>query len=139
MDGLAAAILAAGSALNAQSQRIRVAAENLANAESTGNSPGAAPYTRKVVTFESELDEATGASLVAAGSTELDTSPYRIENIPGHPAADGNGNVKLPNVNMLVEMADIREGTRSYDANVQVIKQARSLVNMTIDLLKASS
>jgi flagellar basal-body rod protein FlgC len=68
----------------------------------------------------------------------LDTSPYRIEKIPGHPAADKNGNVKLPNVNMLIELADIREGTRSYDASVQVVKQARDLVTMTLDLLKAS-
>ncbi len=124
--------------MNAQSQRIRVAAENLANAESTGNSPGAAPYSRKVIMFESELDQATGADLVTVAGTELDSAPFRIEKIPGHPAADQNGNVKLPNVNMLVELADIREGTRSYDANIQVIKQARELVNMTLDLLKAS-
>ena len=138
MDNLAAIFSVASSALSAQSQRIRIATENLANAESTGNSPGANPYTRKVVTFESQLDQATGASLVTASGAELDISPYRIEKIPGHPAADQNGNVKLPNVNMLVELADIREGTRSYDANVQVMKQARELVNMTIDLLKAS-
>ncbi len=139
MDNLAATFAVASSALNAQSQRIRIATENLANAESTGSSPGAAPYTRRVVTFESQLDHATGASLVTAGGEELDTSPFRIEKIPGHPAADQNGNVKLPNVNMIVETADIREGTRSYDANVQVMKQARELVNMTIDLLRTSS
>ena len=91
-----------------------------------------------MLSFESELDQATGASLVTAGDTEPDPSPYRIEKIPGHPAADQNGNVKLPNVNTLVELSDIREGTRSYDANVQVVKQARELVSMTIDLLKAS-
>jgi len=137
MDNLAAVFSVAGSGLFAQSQRIRVASENLANAESTGNAPGANPYTRKVLSFESELDGATGANLVAVGDTELDSSPYRIEKIPGHPAADQSGNVKLPNVNLLVELTDIREGTRSYDANVQVFKQARDLVTMTIDLLKA--
>ncbi|HXZ68208.1 MAG TPA: flagellar basal body rod protein FlgC [Alphaproteobacteria bacterium] len=136
MDNLIATFSVAGSGLFAQSQRIRIASENLANAESTGNSPGANPYTRKVFSFESELDQASGASLVQVGDTELDSSPYRIEKIPGHPAADQSGNVKLPNVNMLVELSDIREGTRSYDANVQVIKQARDLVTMTIDLLK---
>ncbi|MGO9485851.1 MAG: flagellar basal body rod protein FlgC [Rhodomicrobium sp.] len=138
MDNLAATFSIASSALSAQSQRIRIATENLANSESTGNTPGADPYTRKVVTFESQLDEVTGANLVAANGEDLDTAPYRIEKIPGHPAADKNGNVKLPNVNMLIELADIREGTRSYDSNVQVMKQARELVNMTIDLLKAS-
>ena len=137
MDNLAATFTVAGSGMFAQSQRIRVASENLANAESTGASPGANPYTRKVISFESELDEASGANLVRAGDTELDSSPYRIERMPGHPAADQNGNVKLPNVNMLVELSDIREGTRTYDANVQVIKEAQNLVTTTIDLLKA--
>ena len=111
MDNLAATFSIANSALKAQSQRIRTATENLANADSTGKTPGANPYTRKVITFESQLDDTTGASLVAANGEELDTSPYRIEKIPGHPAADKNGNVKLPNVNMLIELADIREGT----------------------------
>jgi flagellar basal-body rod protein FlgC len=137
MDNLNATFSVAGSGLFAQSQRIRNASENLANAESTGNTPGANPYTRKVISFEAELDEASGANLVQVSDTELDSSPYRIENMPGHPAADASGNVKLPNVNMLVELSDIREGTLSYDANVQVIKQARDLVTMTIDLLKA--
>ncbi len=137
MDNLTAIFSVAGSGLSAQSQRIRVASENLANAESTGSSPGANPYTRKVVSFESELDEATGANVVLVGDPQLDNSAYRIEKMPGHPAADKNGNVKLPNVDMLVELSDIREGTRSYDANVQVVKQAQSLVSMTIDLLKA--
>ena len=137
MDNLAATFTVAGSGIFAQSQRIRVASENLANAESTGASPGANPYTRKVISFASELDEASGANLVRVGDTELDSSPYRIERMPGHPAADQNGNVKLPNINMLVELSDIREGTRTYDANVQVIKEAQNLVTTTIDLLKA--
>jgi flagellar basal-body rod protein FlgC len=137
MDNLSAAFAIAGSGLNAQSQRIRIASENLANAESTGKTPGARPYTRKVFSFESELDAATGANLVAMGDIELDTAPYRIEQIPGHPAADAKGNVKLPNVNMLIELADIRESTRSYEANLQVFKQTREIVTMTIDLLKA--
>jgi len=137
MDNLAATFTVAGSGIFAQSQRIRVASENLANAESTGASPGANPYTRKVISFESELDETSGANLVRFGDTELDSSPYRIERMPGHPAADQNGDVKLPNINMLVELSDIREGTRTYDANVQVIKEAQNLVTTTIDLLKA--
>ena len=134
MDNLTATFSIAGSGLFAQSQRIRVASENLANAESTGNASGANPYTRKVISFESELDEASGANLVQVGDTELDSSPYRIEKASSRRPG---GNVKLPNVNMLVELSDIREGARSYDANVQVVKQARDLVTMTIDLLKA--
>ena len=137
VDNIAATFSVATSALSAQSQRIRTATENFANADSTGNTPGANPYTRKVITFESRLDEATGANLVKASGEDLDTAPYRMEKMPGHPAADKNGFVKLPNVNMLVELSDIREGLLSYDANVQIMKQARDLVNMTIDLLKA--
>lgn len=139
MDNLNAAMSIAGSGIFAQSERIRIASENLANAESTGKTPGSDPYTRKVFSFESELDSATGANLVKVGDIEADSSPYRIEKIPGHPAADKAGNVKLPNVNLLVELADIREGTRSYEANLQIIKQARDLATTTIDLLKGSS
>lgn len=138
IDNIAATFSIANSGLSAQSQRIRVATENLANADSTGNTPGADPYTRKIITFESRLDEATGANLVAASGEDLDTAPYQMQKIPGHPAADKNGMVKLPNVSMLVELADIREGTHSYDANVQIVRQTRDLVNMTLDLLKVS-
>ncbi|ADP71748.1 flagellar basal-body rod protein FlgC [Rhodomicrobium vannielii ATCC 17100] len=136
MDNLSASLAIAGSGLSAQSQRIRVATENLANSESTGKTPGALPYTRKILSFDQELDAATGAELVIIGDVDADRSPYRIENIPGHPAADAQGNVKLPNVNVLVELADIREGTRSYEANLQVIKQVRHLETLTIDILK---
>ncbi len=136
IDNLSASFSIANSALSAQSQRIRVATENLANAESTGNTPGADPYTRKIITFESHLDEATGVNLVAAAGEDLDTTPYRMALLPGHPAADKDGYVKFPNVSLLMELSDIREGNNSYDANVQVIKQARDLVNLTIGLLK---
>jgi flagellar basal-body rod protein FlgC len=139
IDNLSASFSIANSALSAQSQRIRVATENLANAESTGNTPGADPYTRKIITFESHLDEATGVNLVEASGEDLDTAPYRMALLPGHPAADKDGYVKFPNVNLLLELSDIREGNNSYDANVQVIKQARDLVNLTIGLLKTTA
>jgi len=111
----------------------------LANAQSTGRTPGADPYTRKTISFETEVDRVTGANLVRVESIERDRSPYRIEHDPGHPAADENGFVKLPNVNILVEMADMREANRSYEANLQVIKQAREMIAMTIDLLRNPS
>lgn len=138
MDNLNATFSVAASGLYAQTQRIRVASENVANAEATGKTPGANPYTRKILTFESELDDASGANLVTVSDIDLDRSPYRIEKIPGHPAADQSGDVKLPNVDLLVELSDIREGTRTYEANLQVYKQARDLVNSTLDLLKTS-
>ncbi len=137
IDNLKASMVTAASAIEAQSVRLRVTSENLANAQSTGNSPGADPYTRKMVSFASQLDEATGANKLVIESIQNDDAPYRIENIPSHPAADENGNVKLPNVNVLIEMADMREGNRTYEANLQVVKQARELISMTIDLLRS--
>lgn len=139
MDALGAALKIAASGLDAQSQRLRVVSENLANAQSTGTSPGADPYRRKVINFSSELDRATGAAAVDVTAISRDQSAFPIEFQPGHEAADANGFVKMPNVNVLVEMADMGEANRSYEANLQVIKQARELISMTIDLLRSQS
>lgn len=128
----------AASGLEAQSMRMRIVSENLANAQSTGNTPGADPYGRKVITFDSEVDRDTGVNFVKIDSIESDTQPFRVEHDPGHPAADENGFVKMPNVNMLTEMADMREAGRAYDANLQSIKQAREMISMTIDLLRSN-
>ncbi len=135
-DPIDAVIKIASSGLENQSARLRIVAENLANAQSTGTIPGSDPYARKTVTFESELDHATGADLVTIKRIGVDHSPFRIEHDPGNPAADSNGMVKFPNVDLLMEMADMREANRSYEANLQVIKQANSLNSMTLDLLK---
>jgi flagellar basal-body rod protein FlgC len=137
IDPLQASLRIAGSGLEAQSERLRVVSENMANAESTGTTPGADPYARKTITFESEMDRQLGVNLVHVKDIGVDASPFRVERDPGNPAADAKGFVKLPNVNILYEMADMREANRSYEANLQVIKQARDLVSMTIDLLKS--
>lgn len=139
IDPLQVSLRVAASGLQVQSQRVRVVSENLANAQSTGNTPGADPYTRKTVAFQTEVDRITGANLVRVESIDFDHSPYRVEHDPGHPAADAGGFVKLPNVNVLIEMADMREANRTYEANLQVIKQARGMISMTIDLLRSSS
>lgn len=138
MDPLVASMKVAASGLEAQSTRIRIVSENLANARSTGDTPGADPYRRKTVTFVSELDRAVGASLVEVDRLAEDESEFSAEFDPGNPAADEKGMVKLPNVNVLVEMADMREANRSYEANLQSIKQSRDLISATIDLLRAS-
>lgn len=135
-DPLLAATRIAASGLDAQSRRVRVAAENLANAESTGNTQGADPYTRKLISFESEFDDQLGAEVVRVRGVDFDKSPFRLEHDPDHPAADERGFVKRPNVDMLVEMADIREANRSYQANLQVIRQAREMITMTLDLMR---
>jgi flagellar basal-body rod protein FlgC len=127
----------AASGLRAQAGRMRIISENIANADSTPNTAGADPYRRKVPTFRSEMDRALGTSLVELGRTQTDTSDFRLKYEPGHPAADKNGNVKYPNVNPLIEMTDMREAQRSYEANINVIGATRRMLQRTIDILKA--
>ena len=122
--------------MGAQSERLRVVSENLANAQSTGSSPGADPYRRKTISFVSQLDGTSGGSLVEVSSIDRDPADFPVEFQPGNEAADAKGYVKMPNVNVLIEMADMSEANRSYEANLQVIKQARDLISMTIDLMR---
>lgn len=116
---------------------MRVISENVANADSTPTTPGGEPYRRKIVTFRSEFDRALDAKVVELGRVSLDTSAFQIKHEPGHPAADANGNVKYPNVNPLIEMTDMRDAQRSYEANVNVISATRRMIQRTIDILKA--
>lgn len=136
IDPLLASMRTAASGMQGQSMRMRVISENLANIESTGATPGSDPYRRKLVSFQSTLDDVTGASVVTVGRVLRDQTAFRSEFQPGHPAANAAGYVSMPNVNMIVEMADMREANRSYEANLQVIKQSRDMIAMTIDLLK---
>ena len=136
-DPLQASLRIGASGLEAQSKRLRVVSENLANAQSTGRTSGADPYTRKTISFESEVDDA-GTNLVKVAGIDQPHTQYRVEHRPGHPAADANGFVKLPNVDVMVEVADMREANRSFEANLQVIRQAREMISMTIDLLRST-
>ena len=138
MDPLSAAMRIAGSGLDAQSNRLRVVSENIANAQSTSRVAGGDPYQRKTISFTAELDRAAGVNLIKANQVGLDDSAYPIEFDPGNAAANDLGYVKMPNVNVLVEMADMREANRSYEANLQVVKQVRDLVSMTIELMRPS-
>jgi flagellar basal-body rod protein FlgC len=137
IDPLLAASRLASNGLEVQSVRMRIVSENLANAQSTGDAPGADPYSRKTVSFRAEIERALGAASVKVSNIGTDRAPFRTEYDPSSPAANERGMVKLPNVNMLVEMADMREANRSYEANLQVIKQARAMVAGMIDLLKS--
>lgn len=136
-DPLGAAMKAAASGLHAQSTRMRVVSQNIANAESTGATPGADPYARRTLAFHSELDRAAGVSVVKAGETREDDAPFRLDRDPGNPAADANGMVKRPNVDVLIEMADMREANRGYQANLQVIRQSRDMMSALVDLLRS--
>ena len=127
----------AASGLRAQAGRMRIISENIANADSTPTAPGGNPYRRRMPTFVSEVDRALGVRVVELGRVTTDTSEFRTKYEPGHPAADRNGYVKYPNVNTLVEMTDMREAQRSYEANVNVISATRRMIQRTIDILKA--
>ena len=136
MDFLKSISIAA-SGLRAQAGRMRIISENIANADSTTASASADPYRRKIPTFRTEIDRALGAQVVELGRVAADQSTFRSKYQPGHPAADANGNVKYPNVNSLVEMTDMRDAQRSYEANVNVIGATRRMIQRTIEILKA--
>ena len=136
-DDLKAAITSSVAALRAQSIRLRIVSENLANAGVTAATAQGDPYVRKTVSFKEVLDRSTGASLVQIDAIARDKSPFSVQHDPGHPAADANGNVRMPNVNPLVELADMREGHRSYDASLQVIRQTREMIADLLELLRA--
>jgi flagellar basal-body rod protein FlgC len=137
-DPLLATLKIAGSGLEAQSTRLRIVSENIANARTTGDTPGADPYRRKTVTFGAELDRVSGAETVEVKKLGVDFTDFTEEYDPGNPAADQRGIVKMPNVNVLIEMADMRESNRTYEANLQTIKQTRDMISQTLALLKAS-
>lgn len=136
MDFLDTAMKVAASGLTAETTRLRVVSENIANAQSTAKIAGGDPFQRKLVTFGSELDRASNAAKVSVDSVRTDNTAFPVKHDPAHPAADEKGFVKMPNVNVLIEMADMREANRSYQANLQVLKQARDLISMTIDLMR---
>ena len=129
-------IAIAASGLRAQAGRIRVISENIANADSVAQTPGGDPYRRRVPTFTSQLDRALDARVVALGPVRNDPSDFKLKHEPGNPAADAAGDVKYPNVNPLVEMTDMRDAQRSYEANVNVIGATRAMIQRTLDILK---
>jgi flagellar basal-body rod protein FlgC len=126
----------AAAGMKVQGARMRLVAQNLANADSTALAPGGAPYRRQTITFESALDRARGLELVRVARTGVDRTPFPLEHDPGHPAADADGYVLMPNVKPLLEMMDLREAQRSFEANLNALSLARSMVQRTLDLLR---
>ena len=126
----------AASGLRAQASRMRVISENIANADSTASKPGDDPYRRKMLTFKNHFDRELGVNEVAVGRIVTDQSDFRLKHEPGNPVADKDGNVKYPNVNSLIEITDMREAQRSYEANVNLITATRRMLQRTIDILK---
>jgi flagellar basal-body rod protein FlgC len=134
---LAQAMATAASAMRANATRLRVVAENLANANSTAATAGGAPYQRKTMSFEQAVDRETGAATVNPGRISTDPAPFRSVYDPSHPAANAQGYVQMPNVSEAIEAADMREAERSYEANLATLSQARSMLAKTLDILKA--
>jgi flagellar basal-body rod protein FlgC len=128
------AISAAG--MRVQGERLRVISENIANADSVSEVPGGDPYRRNTISFQNALDREMGMNLVKVKKVGLDPSEFTRKYDPNNPAADRQGYVKLPNVNALIEMNDMREAQRSYEANLKVIEVSRSMLQRTIDLLR---
>lgn len=135
MTDINGAIAAAASGMRAQTVRMRIAAENVANANSTSETPGGEPFRRRIPLLESTT-LANGVNGVRIEGAVNDMSAFREEYNPGHPAADDRGYVQLPNVDTLVEMMDLREATRAYEANLNMIEAARTMTNRALDLLR---
>lgn len=124
------------SGMDAQAQRLRIVAENLANQDTTGSQPGADPYRRKTITFAEQVDNETGASSVGVQNVAQDMSDFDTRYDPSHPAADERGYVKVSNVDSMTEMMDMREAERSYEANLNALSSTRTMLSRTLDLLK---
>jgi flagellar basal-body rod protein FlgC len=135
MTDINAAISAAASGMRAQQTRMRIAAENIANANSSGTNPNEDPFRRRIPLLETTT-LASGARGVRVEGAVNDMSDFREEYNPAHPAADERGYVQLPNVDTLVEMMDMREATRAYEANLNMIEAARTMTSRALDLLR---
>jgi flagellar basal-body rod protein FlgC len=127
-------ISAAG--MKAQGTRLRVSAENIANADSLPTKPGQDPYRRKIMTFKNVMDRQAGVDLVKVGKVYTDKSPFGMKYEPSHPAANAQGYVETPNVEPMIEMMDMREAQRSYEANLNVLQSSRSMLLQTLDILR---
>ncbi|WP_108396452.1 flagellar basal body rod protein FlgC [Devosia submarina] len=126
----------AATGMHAQTARMRVIAENLANTDSAGKAPGEEPYRRRVPTFETSFDAELGGQVVEVGKLAYDMSDFTSRFEPGHPAADERGYVQYPNVNPLIETMDMREAQRTYEANLNVVSVTRQMLGRTLDILR---
>ncbi|CCG08010.1 flagellar basal body rod protein FlgC [Pararhodospirillum photometricum] len=136
MDELQQSAKIATSGLKAQTERLRTIAQNMANADSIAERQGEDPYRRRIVSFRNVVDREIGTALVKTGRVSEDMTPFNRKYDPGNPAADDKGYVLAPNVNPMVELMDMREAQRSYEANLNVVGLTRKMTQSTIELLK---
>lgn len=136
MDDLNKSSLIAVSGMKAQAERMRIVSENLANADSLPTTPDSTPYRRKTISFRNVLDKTSGADMVKVKKVDVDRSEFQKKYDPKHPAADASGYVLAPNVNPLIELMDMREAQRSYEANLNVVSVSKTMLAKTVDMLK---
>ena len=136
MDDIIKTMRISGAGMKTQGARLQVIAQNVANANSLPQAGGGQPYRRQVMTFKNAFNEALGMNTVRVDKVRPDRSEFGKRFDPNHPAADEDGYVLMPNVNMLIEMTDMREAQRSYEANLNVIKSSKAMLNSTIDVLR---
>ncbi len=137
MSDLFSTMMVSSAGMRVQTERINVIAQNAANADTAPTKPGEKPYTRKTISFKNELDKNVGAQLVKVDKISEDKqSEYIKKYMPGHPAADTDGYVQMPNISTIVEMMDMKEASKSYEANMGMFTQTRDMANKTIDLLR---
>ncbi len=136
MVDLVNSLYIAGSGMHAQSQRLRVVAENIANVDSVGQKPGDLPYRRKVVAFKNVLDREMGVDRVEVNKVGFDKSEFNLKYDPSHPAADERGYIQTPNVNTIIEMVDMREARRGYEANINVVEVSKGMLLQTVNMLR---
>ena len=134
--GLKSAMETSASAMRAQSERIKIITENIANSDNTGIRPDEEPYRRKVVFFEEVKDNETGTNLVKIKKIDTDKSEFKLLYMPNHPAANADGYIRTPNVDRNLESMDLREAQRSYEANVTAIENSKQMMDRTLDLLR---
>ena len=136
MSDFISSLRIAATGLHAQNARMRIIAENIANADSAGKTADEDPYRRRIPTFEAVMNDEAGGKIVELGKIAYDMSDFQSRYEPGHPAADANGYVKYPNVNTLIESMDMRSAQRTYEANLNVVTVTRSMLGRTLDILK---
>lgn len=136
MSDMFSTLSISGAGMKVQNERVRVIAQNIANADTAPAKAGDKPYNRQIISFRNHMDRAEGEKLVEVDKVSKDTAEFEMKYLPGHPAANAEGYVQMPNVNPLVETMDMREASRSYEANLGMYTQTREMMNRTIDMLR---
>lgn len=136
MSDMFSTLQISGAGMRVQNERVRVIAQNIANADTAPTKPGEKPYSRQIISFKDRMDKAAGERLVKVDEITTDKSEFELKYMPGHPAADKDGYVQMPNVSTLVETMDMREASKTYEANLGMFTQTRDMMSRTIDLIR---